>query len=72
MEQRMKQFGVLACVVLILAMMTIQAQDKVPVISFEKTSKDFGKVTEGQLLKHIFRFTNKGSVQLEILKVESS
>jgi hypothetical protein len=72
MEQRMKQFGVLACVVLILAMMTIQAQDKTPVISFDNTSKDFGKVTEGQLLKHIFRFTNKGSVQLEILKVESS
>ncbi len=68
----MKQYGVLACAVLTLAMMTIQAQDKTPVISFENTNKDFGKVTEGQLLKHIFRFTNKGSVQLEILKVESS
>jgi hypothetical protein len=72
MEQQMKQFGVLACVVLILAMLLLQAQDKVPVISFDNLIKDFGKVTEGQVLKHKFRFTNKGSVPLEILKVESS
>ena len=72
MEQRMKRFSVLACLVLIVAMLPLQAQDKVPVIAFDHLSKDFGRVTEGQVLKHVFKFTNKGLVPLEILKVESS
>lgn len=68
----MKRFGVLAGIVLIVAMLPLQAQDKAPVIAFDHLSKDFGKVTEGQVLKHVFRFTNKGPVPLEIFKVESS
>ena len=68
----MKQLGILTSVVLILAILQLPAQDKTPVLSFDSPNKDFGKVTEGVTLKHVFRFTNKGPVPLEILKVESS
>ena len=43
-----------------------------PMIVFDSPSKDFGKVTEGQVLKHIFKFTNKGTATLEILNAEST
>jgi hypothetical protein len=41
-----------------------------PNIVFDSLAKDFGKVIEGAPLKHIFKFTNKGSATLEISKVE--
>lgn len=47
-------------------------QEKAPVLAFESTTKDFGKVTQGVPLKHVFRFANKGPVVLEIYKVEGS
>jgi hypothetical protein len=34
--------------------------------------KDFGEVSEGESLKHVFRFTNKGQALLEIQKVEAA
>ena len=71
-EGLMKQVGILACFLLIAAVLVISAQDKPPVIEFDSLSKDFGKVTEGQVLRHVFRFTNKGAATLEILKVEPS
>ncbi len=46
------------------------AQGNFPAIYFDSQSKDFGKVVEGQTLKHIFKFTNKGRAALEIAKVE--
>jgi len=48
------------------------AQDNIlgPSIAFDGLAKDFGKVIEGAPLKHIFKFTNKGSATLEIFKVE--
>jgi hypothetical protein len=48
------------------------AQDKPPTIAFESLTKDFGKVIEGQNLKHLFKFKNNGQGLLEILKVEPS
>ena len=33
---------------------------------------DHGTVTEGQVIKHVFKFANKGDAVLEILKVEPS
>lgn len=48
----------------------LAAQGKLPLIDFESQTKDFGKVFEGEELQHVFKFTNKGNTELEILKVE--
>ena len=48
------------------------AAEKGPVIAFDGTAKDFGTVTEGESLKHVFIFKNAGDATLEILKVEPS
>ena len=40
-----------------------------PAIVFDAVTKDLGKVAEGQQLKHVFKFTNKGNGTLEILDV---
>jgi hypothetical protein len=47
-------------------------ETKTPTIVFQGQSKDFGKTTEGELLKHVFSFTNKGTGALEILNVEAA
>ena len=39
---------------------------------FDTGAKDFGKVTQGETIKHIFSFDNKGSATLEILGMEPS
>jgi hypothetical protein len=43
-----------------------------PSIHFEKTRHTFGKVKQGDLVKHSFRFTNNGSVDLKISEVKAS
>ncbi len=68
----MKLRYLLPCVPLVLGAVILRAQDKSPAISFEGLTKDFGKVTEGETLKHIFRFTNKGDATLEIFNVAPS
>jgi hypothetical protein len=68
----MKRPSSLLCGALLLGVSALLAQVKVPVLSFDAPTKDFGKVTEGAILKHVFRFANKGQVPLEILKVEPS
>jgi hypothetical protein len=50
----------------------LAAQAKGPTIVFDSQSKDFGKVMQGETLKHVFKFTNKGSGMLEIFNVEGS
>ncbi len=47
-------------------------QSKAPAIVFDSQTKDFGTVVEGDPLKHIFHFTNKGSATLKILNVAPS
>jgi len=66
----MKARFLAACVVLTLGATNLIAQEKIPTIVFESLAKDFGKVTEGETLKYIFKFANKGQARLEILKVE--
>jgi hypothetical protein len=46
------------------------AQDRQPVIVFDSLTKDVGRVNEGDTIKHVFRFANKGQAQLSILDVE--
>ena len=66
----MKQF--VAIGFMTLGLLSLSAQDKAPKIEFDSTIQDCGKITEGETLKHVFRFTNKGDATLEILKVEPS
>jgi hypothetical protein len=47
-------------------------QDKAPSIVLDDSERDFGKVIQGETLKHIFSFANKGSTVLEILEIEPS
>jgi hypothetical protein len=46
--------------------------DKMPVITFEKVSHDFGYVTKGERLSYSFKFKNSGKSNLIISYVESS
>ncbi len=43
-----------------------------PAISFESVSKDAGRVTQGETVKQVFNFINKGTGILEIKGVEPS
>jgi hypothetical protein len=62
----------IALIVLLLAVFPLLAQTGGPALAFDSPTKDFGKVSEGTVLKHVFKFANKGSATLEILKVEPS
>ena len=39
---------------------------------FDNSVKDFGKVMQGEMLEHVFDFSNQGSDTLEILGVEAA
>jgi hypothetical protein len=64
----MKRTTLLACA-LFGVFAAAAAQDKRAVIAFDSQSRDFGRVLEGEPLKHVFRFTNKGDATLEILDI---
>jgi hypothetical protein len=57
--------------VLFLASACLPAQER-PTIVFDSQSRDFGKVIQGEELKHLFKFTNRGSAPLEIFSVGGS
>jgi hypothetical protein len=46
--------------------------DKAPVLTFEKTEFDFGKILQGEVVSYTFHFTNTGNVPLIIASVEKS
>ena len=48
----------------------VYGQAKKPSIVFDSMIKDVGKVTQGETIKQIFAFTNKGSGTLEIMSVQ--
>jgi hypothetical protein len=55
---------------LMLAAGPLCSQNKAPSISFlNGTIREFGKVTAGETLVHVFRFTNRGQGVLEVLQV---
>jgi hypothetical protein len=56
--------------VVFLAVAAGVAQQKGATIVFDSQSKDFGRVLEGEPLKHVFKFSNRGSGTLEILNIE--
>ncbi len=43
-----------------------------PRISFDKTEHNFGRVISGELVRHSFKFTNKGQEDLLLVRVSSS
>jgi len=45
------------------------AQTSAPIISFEKTHHDFGKVSPGTKVAHKFNVTNEGNVPLQIKEI---
>jgi len=48
------------------------SQAKMPAISFDSVSKDAGRVTQGEVVRQVFTFINKGTGILEIKGVEPS
>ena len=48
------------------------AQKKTPKITFKETKHDFGKVKQGVILTHLFKFKNDGDENLIIQKVQPS
>lgn len=68
----MKLCWLALCAWLTVGAVSLPAQAKTPTIAFDSLTKDFGSVIEGQTLKHLFKFTNKGAALLEIIRAEGS
>ena len=55
---------------------SVQAQDEIeadgPVITFEESSKDFGDITQGDKVEHIFKLENTGNAPLIISNVAAT
>lgn len=45
---------------------------KMPIIQFESTDHDFGKINEGDKVEHIYKFTNTGKADLVITSAKPS
>jgi hypothetical protein len=56
--------------------LSVVAQDakpaKGPVLTLEKTSHDFGDIQQGEVVEHVFKFTNTGNEPLIITNVQAS
>lgn len=48
------------------------AGEKAPKIKFKEDSWDFGRIKQGEMLTHVFLFTNEGDAPLIIKKVRTS
>ena len=64
----MKKLFLLSCMLVSISMMAQQ-----PVITFEKTTHDFGKINEADgRVTTVFEFTNEGMVPLVLTNVRAS
>lgn len=43
-----------------------------PVMEFPETKHDFGKIKEGEVVKHVFKFKNSGDAPLKLVSVKGS
>jgi len=56
--------------ILAFAFVPTATAQKAPAIVFDSLTRDFGKVVEGEDLKHVFTFTNRGQAILVIHEVK--
>lgn len=59
-----------AILIWLIAGMPVSGQAKKPSIVFDRLAKDAGTVTQGEIVRQVFAFTNKGSGILEIARVQ--
>lgn len=62
----------LICLAFHAAVLGQQNDKKSPRIDFAETTFDFGKIEEGQVVEHVFAFTNSGNDTLRIGKIDAS
>ncbi len=65
----------LVCVFGVLMIFAASAQEKSsnsPVLAFSESSRDFGDITQGEKVEHVFKFENKGDTPLIISNVAAS
>lgn len=75
----MKKYSILAFL-LIFGLITFAQESKPtptakvdgPVITLEKTTHDFGNITQGDVVEHVFKFTNTGNQPLIITNIQIS
>ena len=70
----MKKLMLLIVLALVMGL-SVQAQEKSandPVIAFEESSRDFGNITQGDKVEHVFKFENKGKSPLVISNVAAT
>ncbi|MBZ5496133.1 MAG: DUF1573 domain-containing protein [Acidobacteriia bacterium] len=53
-------------------LLPLAARQKSPIIEFDSTTREVGKVIDGEAINQVFKFANKGDATLEILSVEPS
>ncbi len=68
----MKRLLFLILIVLAVAMPPLAAQGKGPNIAFDSITHNVGKIPEGDMIRDVFKFTNKGNATLEIISVDAS
>ncbi len=66
----MKGWYSVLSICLTIGLLTHFAQERAPAIVFDDPVIDFGKIMQGETVKHRFRFSNQGSSNLEILSVD--
>jgi len=68
----MKRFCSALWILLLAGQTWLWGQDNAPFMAVDNSVKDFGKVMQGEMLKHVFGFSNQGSSTLEILSIEAT
>ncbi len=68
----MKRFFLMVLMVIVGGLLPLSARQKGPSIVFDSISKNFNKVPEGEVIRHVFKFANKGDATLEIVRVDAS
>jgi len=51
---------------------SLRAQQASPSLEVNEAVRDFGKVLQGEVLKHVFVFTNRGLAPLKIMGIEAT
>jgi len=68
----MKRFSAALWILLMAGQTGLWGQDEAPSMVIDNSMKDFGKVMQGEMLKHVFNFSNQGPGTLEIISVEAT